>query len=77
METPSQTSGTYGLGIDNVNEGCGAGFGHLGDFSNAWRNEVLATKNGKRQAVVMVNVDDTHVDWSRIESAAARALCRG
>jgi hypothetical protein len=38
---------------------------------------VLATKNGKRQAVVMVNVDDSHVDWSRIESAAARALCRG
>jgi D-alanyl-D-alanine carboxypeptidase len=77
METPSQTSGTYGLGIDNINQGCGPGFGHLGDFSNAWRTEVLATKNGKRQAVVMVNVDDSHVDWSRIESAAARALCRG
>jgi D-alanyl-D-alanine carboxypeptidase len=77
METPSQTSGTYGLGIDNINQGCGPAFGHLGDFSNAWRNEVLATKNGRRQAVVMVNVDDTHVGWSRIESSAAHALCRG
>jgi D-alanyl-D-alanine carboxypeptidase len=77
METPTASSGTYGLGVDNVLPGCGRAVGHLGDFSNAWRNEVLATKNGKRQAVVMVNVDDTHVDWGRIEAFTARALCRG
>jgi D-alanyl-D-alanine carboxypeptidase len=76
METPSTNAGTYGLGVDNSSP-CGRALGHLGDFSNAWRNEVLATKNGKREAVVMVNVDDAHVDWARIEAAAARALCRG
>jgi D-alanyl-D-alanine carboxypeptidase len=77
METPSQTSGTYGLGIDSSSVSCGRAFGHLGDFSNAWRTEVLATKNGKRQAVVTVNVDDAHVDWASIERFADRALCRG
>lgn len=77
LETPSRTSGTYGLGIDNTVLSCGRAFGHRGDFSNAWRNEVLATKNGKRQAVVMVNVDDAHVDWARIDAFAERALCRG
>lgn len=77
MEAPSATSGTYGLGIDNSVVTCGRAFGHLGDFSNSWRTEVLATKNGKRQAVVMVNVDDTHVAWARIEAFAERTLCRG
>jgi D-alanyl-D-alanine carboxypeptidase len=77
METPTAASGTYGLGIDTSNATCGRAVGHLGDFSNAWRTEVLSTRNGKRQAVVTVNVDDTHVDWARIEAAADRALCLG
>lgn len=77
METPSRTSGTYGLGIDNTFPGCGRAFGHRGDFGNAWRTEVLATQNGRRQAVVMVNVDDRHVDWARIDAFAERAVCRG
>jgi hypothetical protein len=38
---------------------------------------VVATKNGKRQAVVTVNADEEHVDWLTIENLAARALCRG
>jgi D-alanyl-D-alanine carboxypeptidase len=76
METPSPTSGTYGLGIDSSSP-CGPAFGHLGDFTNSWRTEVLASRNGKRQAVVMVNVDDSHVDWARIEAVAERAFCRG
>jgi len=30
-----------------------------------------------RQAVVMVNVDETYVSWTRIHAFAERALCRG
>jgi D-alanyl-D-alanine carboxypeptidase len=77
METPSPNAGTYGLGIDTGRLSCGTTFGHRGDFGNAWRTEVLATSNGKRQAVVMVNVDDAHVDWNRIDFSVGRALCRG
>jgi D-alanyl-D-alanine carboxypeptidase len=76
METPSQNAGTYGLGIDSSFTACGRAFGHLGDF-RAWRNAVLATANGRRQAVVMVNVDETSVSWARITAFAERALCRG
>ena len=77
METPSATSSTYGLGLALSSSSCGLTYGHLGDFAGAWRTEVLATKNGKRQAVVTVNVDEEHVDWLTIENLAARALCRG
>ena len=76
METPAQNAGTYGLGIDNTFTTCGRALGHRGDFTG-WRNEVLATKNGKRQAVVMVNIDETYVPWARIDAFVARALCRG
>jgi D-alanyl-D-alanine carboxypeptidase len=76
METPGENAGTYGLGIDNASTSCGKAFGHRGDFVG-WRNEVLATKNGKRQAVVMVNVDESSVSWTRIDAFVARALCRG
>jgi D-alanyl-D-alanine carboxypeptidase len=76
MESPSQNAGTYGLGVDNTFTTCGRAVGHNGDFT-AWRNVVLSTKNGKRQAVVMVNVDQTYVSWARIEAFAEQALCRG
>jgi D-alanyl-D-alanine carboxypeptidase len=76
MESPSQNSGTYGLGIDSAFTACGRVVGHPGNFT-AWRNLVLSTKNGRRQAVVMVNVDETYVSWARIEAFAERALCRG
>ena len=76
METPAQNAGTYGLGIDNTFTTCGRAFGHRGDFTG-WRNEVLATKSGKRQAVVMVNIDETYVSWARIDAYVSRALCRG
>ena len=76
MEKPSSVAGTYGLGIDNSFVTCGRTFGHNGDIPG-WRNEVLATANGKRQAVVMVNVDETYVSWGRIDAFARTALCRG
>ena len=76
MKQATGVAGTYGLGISTTFTNCGRAFGHDGDFPG-WRNEVVATANGKRQAVVMVNVDDTFVSWSRIQSDAKRALCRG
>jgi D-alanyl-D-alanine carboxypeptidase len=77
METPSAVAGTYGLGLSISFTSCGRTYGHLGDFAGAWRTGVLATRNGKRQAVVTVNVDEEHVDWLTMESLAERALCRG
>jgi len=76
MESPSQNAGTYGLGIDNTFTSCGRAYGHNGDFL-AWRNEVLSTANGKRQAVVMVNVDQSRVSWAGIDASVKTALCRG
>ena len=35
------------------------------------------TPNGRRVAVAMVNIDTTHVSWSRLEKAAQTALCSG
>jgi D-alanyl-D-alanine carboxypeptidase len=76
MEQPAAIAGTYGLGISTGITTCGRAFGHDGDFT-AWRNEVVATANGRRQAVVMVNVDTTYVPWGRIDTAVKLALCRG
>jgi len=76
LETPSQNAGTYGLGIVNTFPACGRALMHDGDFL-AWRNIVYATANGKRQAVVMVNVNDAYVDWDRLDAVAQKALCRG
>jgi D-alanyl-D-alanine carboxypeptidase len=76
MKAPPANAGTYGLGIATDFTTCGRAFGHTGDIPG-WRNEVLATANGKRQAVVMVNIDDTHVSWPRIDAFVETALCRG
>lgn len=76
METPTPNSGTYGLGIANTFPACGRAFTHDGDFLG-WRNIVYSTANGKRQAIVMVNVNDTYVAWDRLEAVTQKALCRG
>jgi len=76
MKTPSTVAGTYGLGIDNTTTLCGRAIGHNGDFFG-WRTEVLATATGKREAVVMVNVDDSFVPWARLQASVMLALCRG
>jgi D-alanyl-D-alanine carboxypeptidase len=76
MEQPDALAGTYGLGISTTFTNCGRAYGHDGDFF-AWRNEVIATANGKRQAVVMVNIDDSRVGWTQISAVAEKALCRG
>jgi len=74
METPTQVAGTYGLGVFNVFLACGRAFTHTGDFLG-WRNIAFSTANGKRQAVVMVNVN--FADYNRLETLAEKALCRG
>ena len=74
METASATSRGYGLGIFNVFVACGRAFTHEGDFVG-WQNIAYTTANGKRQAVVMVNVN--YVNGDRLEELAEKALCRG
>jgi D-alanyl-D-alanine carboxypeptidase len=76
MEVPSIVAGTYGLGIAATFTKCGPAFGHDGDFPG-YRTEVFGTANGKREAVLMVNVDETFVRWARLEAIAKTALCRG
>jgi D-alanyl-D-alanine carboxypeptidase len=76
MKVPATTAGTYGLGIYALFTKCGRAFGHPGDLFG-WRNEAIATANGKREAVVMVNVDTSSLPWERLEAVAETALCRG
>jgi D-alanyl-D-alanine carboxypeptidase len=76
MKEGADFSGTYALGIQFQFTTCGRAYGHNGDIPG-WRNEVLSTANGKRQAVVMVNIDDSRVSWARIGAFVETALCRG
>jgi D-alanyl-D-alanine carboxypeptidase len=76
LTRPSQNAGTYGLGVDNTYTTCGRAYGHNGSFLG-WRNVVISTANGKRQAVVMVNIDDTKVNFGLATRIVVRVLCRG
>ena len=76
MKAPSPVVGTYGLGLTLTSTRCGRAVGHDGDFPG-YRSIVLATPNGRREAVVMINVDESRVPWSRLEAAAGIALCSG
>jgi D-alanyl-D-alanine carboxypeptidase len=64
----------YGLGLRIAYTPCGTAYGHEGDLPG-YRTVVWATANGRRAASVLVNVDTTHVSWSRLDSAARTALC--
>jgi D-alanyl-D-alanine carboxypeptidase len=74
--SPQSRSGVfqYGLGIERFSTRCGQAYGYLGDFVG-YRTVVYASPDGSRVAVVMVNVDTTHVSWSELESAAEQAFC--
>ena len=74
LEAPTAISGTYGLGIFNTILACGRAFSHEGDFLG-WQNIVYSTANGKRQAVVIVNVN--YPDNDRLVAVVVKALCRG
>jgi D-alanyl-D-alanine carboxypeptidase len=64
----------YGLGLARIETGCGTAYGHMGDFIG-WRTVAVTRPGGRRAAVVMVNVDVTHVPWGDLETAAGHALC--
>jgi D-alanyl-D-alanine carboxypeptidase len=64
----------YGLGLAIEQLGCGTAYGHDGDLPG-YRNIVLARRDGRRVAAVMVNVSAARPSWATIRAAAARALC--
>jgi D-alanyl-D-alanine carboxypeptidase len=74
MKTGSAVNSNYGLGLRKAYTSCGTAYGHEGDFPG-YRNVVWATRDGRRAADVMVNIDATHVSWDRLEAAAQAALC--
>jgi D-alanyl-D-alanine carboxypeptidase len=74
MTTGSAANSDYGLGLQKAHTSCGTAYGHQGDFPG-YRNAVWVTGGGRRAADVMVNIDTTHVSWSRLEAAAEAALC--
>jgi D-alanyl-D-alanine carboxypeptidase len=65
---------SYGLGLMRTYTGCGVAFGHEGDFAG-YRSVALSRGDGRRAAVVMVNIDLTRVSWGELEQAAAKAFC--
>lgn len=74
MKTGSPANSNYGLGLKKEHTSCGTAYGHEGDFPG-YRNAVWVTRDGRRAADVMVNIDTTHASWSRLEAAAEAALC--
>ena len=76
MKTGSSVSGTYGLGMRLSFSPCGRAYGHDGDFVG-WRNVVWSNATGTRIAVVLVNIDTTHVSWPALERSTQSALCTG
>ena len=74
MKTGSPANSNYGLGLRKAYTSCGVAYGHEGDFPG-YRNVVWVTRDGRRAAAVMVNIDATHVSWNRLEASAQAALC--
>jgi D-alanyl-D-alanine carboxypeptidase len=66
----------FGLGLERVITRCGQAFGHEGDFPG-YRSIAYGAPNGRRIALVMVNIDATRVSWDELRTAAARAFCSG
>ena len=64
----------YGLGLMRFGTACALAYGHIGDY-NGYRTIVYGRRNGKRVAVVMVNIDLTHVSWPQLEAATESAFC--
>jgi D-alanyl-D-alanine carboxypeptidase len=65
----------YGLGLGVFHTPCGKAFGHDGDFPG-YRSVALSTPNGRRVAVVMVNID-RRVTWPRLLADAQEVFCTG
>jgi D-alanyl-D-alanine carboxypeptidase len=72
---PAPTTGWIaGLGLLTTRTPCGVAYGHGGDIPG-WHGEVLATADGRRIAVVMVNYDPARLEGRF--AAAPAALCSG
>ena len=74
MKTGSLANSNYGLGLRKAYTSCGTAYGHEGDFPG-YRNTVWVTRDGRRAADVMVNVDATHISWDTLEGSSQAALC--
>ena len=74
MKTGSAVNSDYGLGLRKAYTSCGTAYNHEGDFPG-YRNVVWVTRDGRRAADVMVDIDATHVSWNRLEASAQAALC--
>jgi D-alanyl-D-alanine carboxypeptidase len=75
METPAPGV-HYGLGLLETDTPCGPAYGHEGDLLG-YRSFVYAHPDGTRVALVMVNIDNTYLSRSELETAAEHALCAG
>ena len=75
METPAPGV-QYGLGLLEADTPCGPAYGHEGDLLG-YRSFVYARPNGTRVALVMVNIDNTYLSRSELETAAETAFCAG
>jgi D-alanyl-D-alanine carboxypeptidase len=67
-----KTGWIAGLGLLTTRTPCGVAYGHGGDIPG-WHDEVLATANGRRVAVVMVNYAPARLEGRFV--AAPAALC--
>jgi D-alanyl-D-alanine carboxypeptidase len=74
MKMGSPANRNYGLALRKAYTSCGTAYGHEGDFPG-YRNIVWVTRDGRRAADVMVNIDPTHVSWDRLKASAQAALC--
>jgi D-alanyl-D-alanine carboxypeptidase len=75
MKTPAPGV-HYGLGLLETDTPCGQAYGHEGDLLGH-RSFVYARPDGTRVALVMVNIDNTYLSRSELETAAETALCAG
>jgi D-alanyl-D-alanine carboxypeptidase len=53
---PGAPTTRYGLGVEQYATSCGTAWGHSGAFPGYW-NYTFSSSNGKRQMVLMVNID--------------------
>ncbi len=53
---PGAPPARYGLGLEEYATSCGVAWGHSGAFPGYW-NYAFSSADGKRQAVLMVNID--------------------
>jgi D-alanyl-D-alanine carboxypeptidase len=60
-ETKGDLHQRMGYGLERFPASCGAAWGHSGSFPGYW-GHAWSSANGKRQAVLMVNIDPSAVD---------------